>query len=129
MRSAFLVFDLVGRTLVLSSRATPEVASIQNLMTVKKRSGLSYEKRVSRVPEDKASPKATGPRPKIPSSNPHACTVADSNRHRLKQFLEETKKRFLLYASGFCCNKMPSDVLEDRSLGGDRRSSCVPGAI
>ena len=37
-----------------------EYASIQNLMTVKKRSGLSSEKRVRRVPAGKASPKATG---------------------------------------------------------------------
>ena len=37
-----------------------EVSSIQNWMTVKKRSGLSSEKRVSRVPAGKASPKATG---------------------------------------------------------------------
>jgi hypothetical protein len=44
----------------LSSSATPEVLSIQNVMMVKKRSGLSSEKRVRRVPEDKASPKATG---------------------------------------------------------------------
>jgi hypothetical protein len=36
---------------------------MQNLMTVKKRSGLSSETRVSRVPVDKASPKATGAHP------------------------------------------------------------------
>jgi hypothetical protein len=47
-------------------RATPEVLSIKNLMTVKKRSGLSSEKRVSRVPADKTSPKATGLILKIP---------------------------------------------------------------
>jgi hypothetical protein len=47
-------------TPVLRSSATPDVLSIQNLMTVKKRSGLSSEKRVSRAPADKASPKATG---------------------------------------------------------------------
>jgi hypothetical protein len=35
-------------------------SSIENLMTVKKRSGLSFENRVSRVPASKASPKATG---------------------------------------------------------------------
>jgi len=37
----------------------PEVSSIQNLLTVKKRSGLSSEKRVRRVPAGKASPKTT----------------------------------------------------------------------
>jgi hypothetical protein len=42
------------------ARATPEVSSIQNLITLKKRSGLSLEKRVRRVPAGKASPKATG---------------------------------------------------------------------
>jgi hypothetical protein len=42
---------------VLSSSATPEVLSIQNLITVKKRSGLSAEKRVKRVPAGRASPK------------------------------------------------------------------------
>jgi hypothetical protein len=41
-------------------RARPEVLSIQNLMMVKRRSGLSSEKRVNRVPAGKASPKATG---------------------------------------------------------------------
>jgi NAD binding domain of 6-phosphogluconate dehydrogenase len=44
----------------LSANATPEVSSIQNLMTLKKRSGLSLAKTVSRVPGGKASPKATG---------------------------------------------------------------------
>src|SRR6516162_2153712 len=33
---------------------------MQNLMTVKRRAGLLSEKRVSRVPAGKASPKATG---------------------------------------------------------------------
>jgi hypothetical protein len=45
---------------VLSSSATPEVLSIQNLITVKKRSGLSAEKRVKRVPGGRPSLKATG---------------------------------------------------------------------
>jgi hypothetical protein len=44
----------------LSESAPPEVSSIENLMTVKKRSGLSSEKRVRRVPAGKASPKARG---------------------------------------------------------------------
>src|SRR5260221_7040180 len=60
MSSAFLVFDLIRRNASPERSVTPEVASIQNLMTVKKRSGLSSEKRVSRVPAGKASPKATG---------------------------------------------------------------------
>ena len=33
---------------------------MQKLITVKKRSSLSFEKRVSRVPAGKASPKASG---------------------------------------------------------------------
>src|SRR5260221_8700684 len=41
-------------------RARPEVSSIQNLMTLKKRSGLLSEKSVSRVPAGKASPKGDG---------------------------------------------------------------------
>ena len=60
MRSAFLVIDVIGRNArVLRSSATAEVLSIQNLMTVKKRSGLSAEKRVKRVPAGRASPKTT----------------------------------------------------------------------
>src|SRR5258708_3848304 len=47
-------------TPVLRASAMPEVSSIQNLMTLKKRSGLSSEKRVRRVPASKASPNATG---------------------------------------------------------------------
>jgi hypothetical protein len=38
----------------------PDVSSIQNLMILKKRSGLSAEKRVNWVPPANASPKATG---------------------------------------------------------------------
>jgi hypothetical protein len=60
MSSAFLVLDLIGSNAVLRASAMPEVSSIQNLMTVKKRSGLSSEKRVSRVPAGRVSPKATG---------------------------------------------------------------------
>src|SRR5258708_11891037 len=60
MSSAFLVFDLIRRNASPERSVTPEVSSIQNLMTVKKRSGLSSEKRVNRVPVGKASPKATG---------------------------------------------------------------------
>ena len=60
MRSAFLVFDLIGRNAGSDSKRNAEVSFSQNLMTVKKRSGLSSEKRVRRVPVTKASPKATG---------------------------------------------------------------------
>jgi hypothetical protein len=45
---------------VLSASAMPEVSSIQNLMTPKKRSGLSSEKSVSRVPAANTSPNSTG---------------------------------------------------------------------
>src|SRR5258708_27802266 len=59
MSSAFLVFDLIRRNASPERSVTPEVSSIQNLMTVKKRSGLSSEKRVSGVPAGKDSPKGT----------------------------------------------------------------------
>src|SRR5258708_19755552 len=65
MSSAFLVFDLIRRNASPERSVTPEVASIQNLMTVKKRSGLSSEKRVSRVPAAKTSPKPPGPTKKL----------------------------------------------------------------
>jgi hypothetical protein len=44
MNSAFLIFDFVGGTPVLSASAMPDVSSNQNLMTVKKRSDLSAAK-------------------------------------------------------------------------------------
>jgi hypothetical protein len=47
MRSAFLVFDLVVRNTTSECERNAGVSSIQNLMTVKKRSGLSSEKGVS----------------------------------------------------------------------------------
>ena len=46
MNSAFLVFDLVGGNAGFEGKRMPDVSSIQNLMTLKKRSGLSAEKRV-----------------------------------------------------------------------------------
>jgi hypothetical protein len=60
MGSSFFVFDLIARNAGLSASATPKVSSIQSLMRVEKRSGLSSEKRVNRVPPGKGSPKATG---------------------------------------------------------------------
>ena len=57
MDSAFLVFDLIGGDAVFSASAIPDVSSIQNFTTLKKRSGLLAEKRVSRVPAGNASPK------------------------------------------------------------------------
>ena len=60
MNPAFLVFDLVVGTPVLSASAIPDVSSSQNLMTLKKRAGLSSETRVSRVRAAKASPNSTG---------------------------------------------------------------------
>ena len=50
MSSAFLVFDLISRNAGFESECNDEFSSIQNLMTVKKRSGLSFEKRVNRLP-------------------------------------------------------------------------------
>jgi hypothetical protein len=44
----------------LAQAQRPRCSSIQNLMTVKKRSGLSSEKRVRRVLASKASPNAMG---------------------------------------------------------------------
>jgi hypothetical protein len=54
------ILELIARTPLLNASAMPEVSSIQNLMTVKKRSGLSFEKMINRVPAIKASPKAMG---------------------------------------------------------------------
>jgi hypothetical protein len=50
MSSAFPIFDLMGRDPALKRQCDARVSSIQNLMTVKKRSGLSFEKRVNRLP-------------------------------------------------------------------------------
>jgi hypothetical protein len=44
MDSAFLVFDLIGGDAVFSASAIPDVSSIQNFTTLKKRSGLLAEK-------------------------------------------------------------------------------------
>ena len=60
MNSAFLVVDLIRRNAGVELECHAEVLSIQNLITVKKRSGLSAEKRVKRVPAGRASPKTTG---------------------------------------------------------------------
>ena len=60
MDSAFLVFDLVGGEAGLKRKRDSRCSSIQNLMTLKKRSGLSSEKRVNRVPAANASPNSTG---------------------------------------------------------------------
>jgi pimeloyl-ACP methyl ester carboxylesterase len=51
--------DRRGR-LFFSASAMHDVSSIQNLMTVKRRSGLSSEKRVNRVLAASASPNSTG---------------------------------------------------------------------
>jgi pimeloyl-ACP methyl ester carboxylesterase len=51
--------DRRGR-LFFSASAMPDVSSIQNLMTVKRRSGLSSEKRVNRVLAASPSPNSTG---------------------------------------------------------------------
>jgi hypothetical protein len=58
--SAFLVFDLVAVDAGLEVRSDPETLSIQNEITVKRRSGLSSEKRTNRVPAANASPNSTG---------------------------------------------------------------------
>jgi hypothetical protein len=44
----------------LGASATPEVSSIQNLMTVKKRLGLSSENRASQVPAGKSFAEGDG---------------------------------------------------------------------
>jgi hypothetical protein len=58
--SAFLAFDLVGRDTGFQCERDPDVSSSQNLVILKKRSGLSAEKRNNEVPTTKASPNSTG---------------------------------------------------------------------
>ena len=53
-----------------------DVSSSQNLLTLKKRSGLPSKKRVNRVPAVKASPNSTGP-PEFCENN---CLTFRSNR-------------------------------------------------
>ena len=54
------ILEQTGRNAGFKVECNARDFSIQNLMTVKKRSGLSFEKRINRVPAGKASPKATG---------------------------------------------------------------------
>jgi hypothetical protein len=60
MNSAFLVFDLVAGNAGLEVKGDSRNRIDQKLMTVKRRSGLSSEKRTNRVPAANASPNSTG---------------------------------------------------------------------
>jgi hypothetical protein len=47
----------------------------------------------------------------------------------VEQFLEERKNDFHCTLQDLVVKRGPGDVLENCSLGGGRRSSCVPGTI
>ena len=54
------VFDLIGRNAGLKREFNARGFIHPKFDAVKERSGLSFEKRVSRVPAGRGSPKATG---------------------------------------------------------------------
>jgi hypothetical protein len=60
VNSAFLVFDLIAGNACLEVKGNLEILSVKNAITVKRRSGLSAEKRVNRVPAVNASLNSTG---------------------------------------------------------------------
>jgi hypothetical protein len=60
MRSAFFVFDLIGRNATSERKCNARSFIHPELNQRKEAIGLSSEKRVSGVPAGKASPKATG---------------------------------------------------------------------
>ena len=80
------------------------------------------------MPAGKTSPKAAGRTPKIPKPKPQRVrslieiSTARRALGRLKNDLYCTLQDLVVI-------KGPGDVLEIRILGGDRRSSGVPGAI